>query len=246
MLQSRVSDSISIAVITDVHGNSLALEAVLAQIEQQKPDLILNLGDQVWGQVDPLAAYELQAGLGAIEVRGNNDEKPFLTDELADAAGASFSDWLRARVPEPKLRRLSELPTTASVAGGRVMAAHGTPTSPWENLLWKLEAGKVVPKPEHEVTPDLASVAAEVEVVLVGHSHWEATARVGGKLLVNAGPVSWQFDGDPRARWTLVESRAGAWNVSRHRVVYDWNEAARLSKMNDPVFKAEADFLLGK
>ncbi len=61
------------AVISDSHANSFALEAVLADIRASAPDVIINLGDQVWGQVDPLAAYEMQEQLNAVEVRGNNE-----------------------------------------------------------------------------------------------------------------------------------------------------------------------------
>lgn len=101
---------VSLAVITDVHGNALALEAVLADVRSHAPDLLVNLGDQIWGQVDPLGAYELQAGLGAVEVRGNNDEKPLMdADALPEAEGA-YSRWLARRASRAALERLAALP----------------------------------------------------------------------------------------------------------------------------------------
>lgn len=48
-----------IAVLSDVHGNAFAAEAVLQDIKRRSPDLTVNLGDQVWGQADPLRALEL-------------------------------------------------------------------------------------------------------------------------------------------------------------------------------------------
>jgi predicted phosphodiesterase len=63
-----------LAILTDVHGNRFALEAVLRDIEANKPDSIANLGDQVWGAADPAGAWTLQQSLGAVTVRGNTDE----------------------------------------------------------------------------------------------------------------------------------------------------------------------------
>ncbi|MFC6748926.1 metallophosphoesterase family protein [Deinococcus aquaticus] len=66
------------AVISDVHGNAFALEAVLREVRAAAPDLTVNLGDQVEGSADPARALSMQAELaaaGALEVRGNNEEK---------------------------------------------------------------------------------------------------------------------------------------------------------------------------
>ncbi|WP_309572557.1 metallophosphoesterase, partial [Deinococcus sp.] len=64
-----------VAVISDVHGNAFALDAVLADVRACAPDAVLNLGDQIEGGADPGRAADTQAALGAVEVRGNNEEK---------------------------------------------------------------------------------------------------------------------------------------------------------------------------
>ena len=64
-----------VAVISDVHGNAFALDAVLQDLRAASPDVIVNLGDQIEGSADPARAAAVQAGLGAVEVRGNNEEK---------------------------------------------------------------------------------------------------------------------------------------------------------------------------
>ena len=234
-----------IAVFSDVHGNSLALEAVLRDIRQFAPDAVLNLGDQIWGQVDPLGAYDLQAGLGAIEVRGNNDEKPLEVEHLSPFE-QGYASWLSKRVPREALERLNTLPTNASVLDGRILAAHGTPASPWDLLMWQVAEGRLVPRADDSVSAKLGNVDEGVELVVVGHTHMERTVRIGGRLLVNVGPVAWQRDGDPRARWTLLRHEGNGWTAEQRRVEYDWQAAAAAVRQNEPVFPPEVDsHLLG-
>ena len=128
---TAVTRSLAIAVISDVHGNAPALERVLTDIRGRVPDIVINLGDQVWGQVDPAGAYEMQAELSAVEVRGNNDARPLLPDARLNSVNVALKRWIKERVPVDALNRLASLPLSASVGDGRVLAAHGTPSSPW-------------------------------------------------------------------------------------------------------------------
>lgn len=223
-----------IAVLTDVHGNAFGLEAVLADIRQHSPDLIANLGDQVWGQADPRRALELQKNLGAVEVRGNNDERLTLaTSELAPAQ-RPLQVWLAEQLPAADLHRLAALPTTALLADGAVLAAHGTPSTPWDSLLISWNGEGYAHRPESEIRQRLEAAPA-AEVVLVGHMHRERVRRVDGRLLVSVGPVSSQGDGDPRARWAFLSRRRGVWQVELRRVEYDWHAALAWEKKYGPV-----------
>lgn len=104
----RVPQDIRIAVLTDVHGNAFAAEAVSAEILRSGPDIVLNLGDQLWGQADPVGALHWQSSLKAVEVRGNNDER--LTDTELSGSRRHIQAWLRGRLPEGELQRLAALP----------------------------------------------------------------------------------------------------------------------------------------
>ncbi|WP_425148528.1 metallophosphoesterase family protein [Deinococcus sp.] len=227
-----------LAIISDVHGNAFALEAVLQGVRAAAPDLILNLGDQIEGSADPARAYELQAALGALEVRGNNEEKLWPGGRRGPLAQA-FGAWLETQLGPQQRERLAALPLTARVADGTVLACHGTPASAWDMLLWQWQtedaqsgAGFYRARDPREL---LALVEPlEAQVVLCGHTHRPGATRVGDTLVVNAGAVSDQVDGDPRARWTLLERRHGHWSADFRTVSYDVAAAVAWAGRHSP------------
>lgn len=186
-----------------------------------------------------MAAYEMQEQLNAVEVRGNNEEKPFMYERLARIE-QDCSRWLTERLPLEAQQRLVRLPLTASLDDDRLLVAHGTTESSWLNLLWKLQDDALVERDEKEVLLEAAGLPDSVQIVVVGHTHKERIVQAGGRLLVNAGPVSWQTDGDPRARWTLLTRTGDTWQVDQRRVEYDWDAASLAVLANSPVLPVEA------
>ena len=233
------------AVISDVHGNAFALEAVLADIRAASPDLIFNLGDQIEGSADPARAAALQAELGAIEVRGNNEEKLWPGGRRARIS-LEIGEWLDTQMDPATLARLAALPLTACALDGRLFACHGTPTSSWDMLLWHWAyepgrtdgAGYYRARDPRELRALIEPLNAEV--VLCGHTHRAGATRVGDTLVINTGSVSDQVDGDPRARWTLLEERGGRWTADFRAVAYDIEAAVRWSGAHSPFGEFEA------
>ncbi len=236
-----------LAVISDVHGNACALGAVLREVRQASPDLTLNLGDQVEGSADPARAYAMQAALGAVEVRGNNEEKLWPGGRRG-ALAQQFGDWLGTQLGAADLERLSVLPLTARVADGSVLACHGTPQSAWEMLLWQWQfqdaatgEGFYRARDPRELL-DMVRLL-EAEVIVVGHTHRPGATLVGDTLVVNAGAVSDQVDGDPRARWTLLRRRGDHWSAEFRAVAYDVEAAVAWSRRHSPFGDFTADLL---
>ncbi|GHF47688.1 metallophosphoesterase [Deinococcus metalli] len=231
-------------MISDVHGNAFALDAVLADMRASAPDAVLNLGDQIEGSADPARAAALQAGLGAVEVRGNNEEKLWPGGRRSTLS-VQIGAWLETQVPAETLAHLSALPLTARVGG--VLACHGTPDSAWDSLLWVWEwnadgvSGYYRSRDPLELRADVEALTAEV--VVCGHTHRPGSTRVGDTLVVNAGAVSDQVDGDPRARWTLLDARGGRWTADFRTVAYDIDAAVRWASVHSP-FGAFEDALL--
>ncbi len=226
-----------LAVLSDVHGNAFALEAVLADIRAASPDATYNLGDTVWGGADPTRAWALQLEHAPPTVRGNTDER---VAGLVENTGksAAYQAWVLAQVGEDVAAALRALPVTASVADGQVLLAHGSPRDPWEDLMLTGEGKHTRAAMHAEIRERLGDTTARV--VVVGHTHHEMLDAQGGLTVVNAGPVSRQKDGQPAARWVLLEERGGVWNVSFRRVPYDAEAAARWSEAHAPDGPKEA------
>lgn len=225
-----------LAVLSDVHGNAYALKAVLADIRSTAPDAVYNLGDTVWGGADPARAWALQLEHAPPSVRGNTDE--FLLADPAElhdetrAYRAFLEDQLGGVPPE-----LGRLPVSNLVADGEVLLAHGSPRDPWEALM--LTNGQ--PASADELRERLGDSSARV--VVVGHTHQEMISTQQGVTFVNAGAVSRQKDGDPTARWVLLEKNGANWNVQFRRVAYDTEAAARWAEAHAPDGADEARVL---
>ncbi len=239
---AALTSPLRVAVLSDVHGNAFALAEVLRDLHAAAPDLILNLGDQIEGAADPARALALQAELGAVEVRGNNEEKLWPGGRRT-LLSREYGAWLEAQLPGAARARLAALPLQARV--GDLLACHGTPTSAWESLLWIWQpdggGGFYRSRDPRELRRIVEPLAAAV--VVCGHTHRPGSTRVGDTLVVNAGAVSDQVDGDPRARWTLLERRAGHWSTDFRAVAYDVAAAATWARRHSPFGAGVAELL---
>ncbi|HEV7275091.1 MAG TPA: metallophosphoesterase family protein [Devosiaceae bacterium] len=218
-----------LAVISDVHGNRLALEAVLADIARQGVDLTVNLGDLVSGPLEPAAAAELLMAAAMPTVRGNHERG---LNEVAKGAPDPVDDFARAALSPRQLDWLRALPATL-VVEDEIFLCHGTPASdiePWLDDWWN---GRETTMPdEDEVTAKAFGVACPV--MLCGHTHLARAVRLrDGRLIVNPGSVGLQLNhGSPDARYALLERRGADWFVGLRSVPYDHHGAARQAIAN--------------
>jgi predicted phosphodiesterase len=229
-----------LGVIADVHGNALALDAVLQHARHLGVERFVDLGDTLYGPLRPLRAYRLFQSVPIIAgVAGNQDRKILEAsqEELAanrilafvnDDLGAEPMAWLRA------------LPPTA-VVHGELFLCHGTPASDTTYLLEDVSSGHPVVRPEAQIVELLGEVREPV--ILCGHSHIPRMVQLSsGQMIVNPGSVGLPaYDDDepvkhsmetysPHASYAILEKGPGGWSVALHRVVYDWNEAARQAR----------------
>ncbi|MEQ1771737.1 MAG: metallophosphoesterase family protein [Devosia sp.] len=218
-----------IAVISDVHGNRLALEAVLDDITRQAVDSTLNLGDLVSGPIEPNWTADILMELDIPTVRGNHERA--LIDNPPEKLGP-VDRFAQEQMEERHRQWINQLPATLSMLDD-IFLCHGTPSSdeePWLDNFWD---GRRV------LVPDEATVTARAEgfdypVLLCGHTHLPRAVRLrDGRLIVNPGSVGVQFNhGSPDARYALIERRNGQWSATFRTIPYDHFAAARLAEAN--------------
>lgn len=216
-----------IAVISDIHGNRLALEAVLDDIASLAVDATINLGDLVSGPLQPRETCDLLMSLGYPTIRGNHERALLGPPEEMD----NVDRYTSTRLTEAQTQWIDSLPPTLVV--GDVYMCHGTPVSdvePWLDNWWQ---GR------DTTLPDETSVTAKAEgldfpVLLCGHTHIPRMVRLrDGRIIVNPGSVGLQIvRGSPDARYAVLERRNGRWQAALRMVPYDFESAARQARSN--------------
>ncbi len=221
------------AVLSDIHANIWALEAVLTDIARRGPDKIINLGDTLYGPLEPQATAECLMKIPLVSIRGNQDrlilEQPIapvsLTLEyvLKDLSSSS-QGWLAAQ------------PATCLIED-RFFLCHGTPLSDHAYLLETMtSAGGLLQEPD-AILARLSDV--HQAMVLCGHSHIPRILQLpAGPLVVNPGsvglpayaddlPVAHKMEtGSPHARYAVISKTVAGWVVEQIAVPYKWDKAA--------------------
>jgi diadenosine tetraphosphatase ApaH/serine/threonine PP2A family protein phosphatase len=213
-----------IAVLSDIHSNLVALDAVLAAAGAV--DAIWQLGDVVGYGPDPNGVVARLIERGATGVRGNHDAAAVGGSEIEwfnpDARRAM--EWTRRQIDDEARRWLAELPERRR--DGEVELVHGSPRHPlWEyvtsgDIALANLAELAAPTGLHGHTHvPVAWIAREGGVDLVRASDRSSVALDSRRALVNPGSVGQPRDGDARASFLILDSEQGV--VTWHRVAYD-------------------------
>jgi predicted phosphodiesterase len=235
-----------LAIISDIHGNLLALQAVLADIARQGVDQTVNLGDILSGPLQPAETADLLMAQNFPTIRGNHERQ--LLEVLAQPGpiDTTTSDgYAASKISLAHAEWLQALPVSLAL-NSDVCLYHGTPQS---DLQCWLET--VVPGFEQGNGPGVrAATLAEVAermgsathpVMLCGHTHVPRLLACRAVLIVNPGSVGQPaYDGDhpyphvvengsPHARYAVLEKKAQGWQVDLRAVPYDHLAQARVA-----------------
>ena len=213
-----------IAVISDIHGNVPALEAVMADLERVAPDEVLVGGDLVGRGPEGAEVVRRIAATGWATIRGNHEEyllefrRGQVPAQWLHAAEWSAARWMAGELGAEEAAWIDGLPfSLASRLAPGLRLVHGTPRSTREGI---------GPWLSDEL---LAGHLAEVEesLLVCAHTHRPLEREVPGGLVVNVGSVGLPFNRDRRAQYALFEPRAasgaagGGWRVELRQVEYD-------------------------
>jgi predicted phosphodiesterase len=225
-----------VAIVSDIHGNRTAFEAVLADLIQTSPDLIFHGGDLADGGANPADIVDHSRDLGWQGVIGNTDEmhsRPESLEEFASQSSAPPSLWSAIREMAVATRAVLGQERIAWMRGlprvqiqDPIALVHASPESPWHS-------------------PGSEASDAELEsayrplgqrIAIFGHIHRSfirsiLTTQVAEMLVVNTGSVSLSYDGDRRAAYLLLDD----YKPTIRRVEYDLDkELAALSTCGLP------------
>jgi putative phosphoesterase len=228
-----------IAVLSDIHGNLAALDAVLAHIEEEGVDVVVNLGDIVSGSLEPSETADRLMPLGLPTIQGNHERQVLTLDPACmGPSDRRAYDTLRA----DQRAWLAALPATLRLTDD-VLLVHGTPESDLHYLLETVTESGCRAATQAEVIERTRH--ADAALILCGHTHIPRMMKLDdGRVIVNPGSVGLQAyedahpfahrmeTGSPHARYAVVECASGEWNARFHAVEYDWNEAARRAHSN--------------
>lgn len=223
-----------IAFISDIHGNAIALDAVLQDIEKQGMDKIYVLGDICYRGPEPKRSLDLVRSLHTEVIKGNADEwvvRGVREGEVADKVLALMNlerQWIVEQLEPSDIDYLENLPTTLhlTIEDVQLAAFHATPTSLFDII---------PPNADDNQIETTLMQAQGAEVFVYAHIHKPYIRYINGKVIMNIGSVGLPFDGLAKASYGLVEIEGGHIKTSIRRVNYDLESAAALyHKVNYP------------
>jgi predicted phosphodiesterase len=211
-----------LAIVSDIHGNLTALEAVLADLRQTSPDVILHGGDLANGGASPAAVVDAIRDLGWPGVLGNVDEMLFAPQTLEEFARHSTAPsslwdavretatWTIEQLGAARIAWLRELPRMQ--IRDDLALLHALPGTTWS-----------APAPEAgDAEMESAYASLGKPMVVYGHIHVPFVRKISEKLVVaNTGGASLSYDGDCRASYLLLDGSKDGPTPRIRRVEYD-------------------------
>lgn len=184
-----------VAIVSDIHSNLPALEAVKDRVEQMAPDLVICAGDVVGYGASPNECCMIMAGWSKHTVFGNHDFAALRRDpDGMNQYAARAIRWTADALDAESKAYLGRLKGSARLRMGDLecVVHHGSLRSIWEYLY------------EEDVNQGMLDEAG-AQVLVFGHTHVPYVRRYQGRVIVNPGSVGQPRDGDPRASFAILE-----------------------------------------
>ncbi|HKL59838.1 MAG TPA: metallophosphoesterase family protein [Sphaerochaeta sp.] len=209
-----------LAVLSDVHGNLRALEAVLSDAKALGVDHILFLGDLVFMGLDPQPCFDLlMATKPLVTIKGNTDSNiegikdtnPTSEEEKISRKFIRYTD-IRLKPESKAVMKEWSIVQRGEIGNDPFIFCHGSPYSYNEAITEDIA-------PTSELYTKL--MAEDASVILCGHTHIPADFMLGEKRIINPGAVGYSFDGDTRASYAFLDIHSNKINATIRRIEYD-------------------------
>ncbi|SDI63906.1 metallophosphoesterase family protein [Natribacillus halophilus] len=214
------------AFISDIHGNAVALDAVLKDIHSLNVDSIAVLGDVCYRGPEPKKTLDRIRSLHCPVIKGNADEwvvRGVREGEVPEQARTMMNaerDWTVSQLDEDDLNYLEQLPHQFHWDLNSCLKLHTFHATP-ESLF-----DVVMPQESPSGLNEKLMVEKDADLYLYGHIHLPYVRYVEGKCLANLGSVGLPFDGQSKASYVVVEADEDRFRVSIERVPYDVEKVA--------------------
>lgn len=230
-----------IALLSDIHSNIFALEAVLQDLKSKDIDILCNLGDILYGPIAPLKTYELLQKYNFITICGNQDRQIYEAQEEEINSNETMQFILKD-LNEDILTWMKTLDFD-KVLENHIYLCHGTPNDDLVYLLENIKDGTPKLKDEDEITSELKDI--KQAIIICGHTHMPRVLLNKSKLIINPGSVGLQayYDEEPKkhcmqnftpeasyAILNLNQQKPLDSKVSLIRVPYAYEKAIELAK----------------
>ncbi|MDY0289780.1 MAG: metallophosphoesterase family protein [Sphaerochaeta sp.] len=209
-----------LAVLSDVHGNYRALEAVLLDAKGLGVDHILFLGDLVFMGLDPQPCFDLlMANKPLVIIKGNTDAKiegikatnPVDVEEKLWRKFVRYTD-IRLKPESKAIIKAWPIVQRGEIGNDPFIFCHGSPYSFDEAIRKDMETSSELYK---------KLMQEDASVILCGHTHKPADFTLGDKRIINPGAVGYSFDQDVRASYAFMDIHSNKINVTIRRIEYD-------------------------
>ncbi len=203
-----------LAIVSDIHGNLAALDAVIADLERQSPDLVVHGGDLALNGPRPAEVIDRVRALGWPGVVGNTDQAFWgLPPSLPASSLVAFEHMVaasNAMLGEERVAWLRSIPLEWRL-DAEVALVHAVPGDTWQ--------GVMPDAPDEELLRFYAPLGASLAVYC--HIHRPYIRRLSGLAVANAGSVGLPYDGDPRSSYLIIEDgepriRRVEYDLDRH------------------------------
>jgi len=228
------------AIISDIHGNSLALKAVLADIKSRGIKQIINLGDHFFGALEPEVVAGILRENEMLCISGNTDR------EILESIDTGFKkdgmDRVKADLSQQSIAWLRTLPKTETL-DSLFFICHGTPESDDEYLLEKVTEKGVFVYNDEELIKKTNHI--KERIILCGHSHVNRVVYLSNdKIILNPGSVglpAYLGNGEhrfamesmtPHAKYAIVKADGDAISIEQVLCAYDWRKASEAARKN--------------
>ncbi len=231
-----------LAILSDIHANIFAFEAVVKDLRKERPDSIVFLGDLVVNGLYPKACYELLYGLNpSIILNGNTD---LFFDYFLDHEPGSdselycktLSDYALERLPNSAILdfKTQKIYKKRLIGSEPIGFCHGSPLAVEEKLI------------QTELSESSKKKLLELELytLFCGHTHIPTQYMLGDMQVINFGAVGYSFDRDPRAAYGIIDiTDAGIYPIQK-RIPYDIDSYLKEIRKEAPPFEENLSYII--